>query len=213
LICHTGKQGARDGVIDQYAARGGSALADGARMVTVLQAWHDNEKLTPPAGFTLKAGEQGIVMARAKISYAPPQPLIWLKRRGWTFEHFIDMPATKEAEPRARADQVWRYLADQLKSGAPHTKTDLEGTGILPQKKLRAALSSLLVGGRVVYKPLPEEQRHGGAQRVPASRCHYPVKRRGHWRRGSANKLPLSSQPTARPLPRRHPIGKTKVTG
>jgi RecA-family ATPase len=141
LICHTGQVAARSMVLDQYASRGGSALADGCRMVTVLQAWQDdNEKLTPPAGFTLGAGEQGIVMARAKISYAPPQPLIWLKRRGWTFEHFIDMPATKEDEASARADQVWRYLADQLKSGARHTKTDLEAAGILPQKKLRATL-------------------------------------------------------------------------
>jgi regulatory protein RepA len=50
LICHTGKQGARDGVIDQYAARGGSALADGARMVAVLRVWDPeatDDKLTP----------------------------------------------------------------------------------------------------------------------------------------------------------------------
>lgn len=51
LICHTGKQNARDGSIDQYSARGGSALADGARMVTVLRAWDADaaaDKLTPP---------------------------------------------------------------------------------------------------------------------------------------------------------------------
>jgi RecA-family ATPase len=45
FIHHTGKQVARDQIKDQYAGRGGSAFADGARMVHVLQPlnaaeWH-----------------------------------------------------------------------------------------------------------------------------------------------------------------------------
>jgi hypothetical protein len=102
------------------------------------------------------------VLARPKVSYAPPQPHIWITRRGYEFKHFLATKPDPEAEARARADQVERYLISQLAEGARHTKTDLESAGILPQKKLRAALSSLLVAGRVVYKPLPEEQRHGG---------------------------------------------------
>jgi RecA-family ATPase len=197
-------------VLDQYASRGGSALADGCRMVTVLQAWEnaDGEKLAPPIGFTLAAGEQGIVMARAKISYAPPQPLIWLKRCGWTFEHFIDMPATKEDEASARADQVWRYLADQLKSGARHSQKTLEDSGVMPRAKLRAALSSLLAAGRVIYAPLPEELRHGGRKDYlhPVGATSPP----GANNRGEVGqkKVPLHRQAQKPPLPRRHPIGK-----
>jgi RecA-family ATPase len=166
LICHTGKQGARDGVIDQYAARGGSALADGARMVAVLRAWDadaEKDKLAPPPGLSFGADEQVIVLARPKLSYA--QPLIWITRRGYAFQHLI---ATRrpdpEAEARARADQVRRYLIDQLASGARHTKRTLEDTGIMPQAKLRAALAALIASGRVISAPLPEELRHGGRQ-------------------------------------------------
>lgn len=36
FVHHTGKQVAREEVMDQYAGRGGSALADGSRMVHVL---------------------------------------------------------------------------------------------------------------------------------------------------------------------------------
>jgi RecA-family ATPase len=129
LICHTGKQGARDGVIDQYAARGGSALADGARMVAVLRAWDADakkDKLSPPPGLSFGADEQVIVLACPKLSYAPPQPQIWLKRRGYCFEHFIATRPNRESEAKARAAQVERYLLDQLASGLRHNKKTLE---------------------------------------------------------------------------------------
>jgi RecA-family ATPase len=51
LICHVSKEAARSGALDQYASRGGSALADGARMVAVLRSWDPeatDDKLTPP---------------------------------------------------------------------------------------------------------------------------------------------------------------------
>lgn len=50
LIAHTGKENARSGTLDQYASRGGSALADGTRMVAVLRSWDPeatDDKLTP----------------------------------------------------------------------------------------------------------------------------------------------------------------------
>ncbi|MBA2591848.1 MAG: AAA family ATPase [Pseudomonadota bacterium] len=167
LICHTGKQVAREGTVDQYAARGGSALADGSRMVVVLRAWDADavaDKLRPPIGFTLGSGETGMVLVRAKLSYTPPQPQIWIKRRGYSFEHFIATRSDAEAEGKARADQVERYLTNQLASGARHTKKTLEDTGIMPRPKLRAGLASLMASGRVICAALPEELRHGGRQ-------------------------------------------------
>ncbi|MGH8480740.1 MAG: AAA family ATPase, partial [Gammaproteobacteria bacterium] len=168
LICHTGKEVARSGSTDQYAPRGGSALADGARMVTVLRAWgadtEPTDRLTPPIGFALGSDEVGMVLVRAKCSYTPPQPQIWLKRRAYAFEHFIAMRPDPAAEARARADQVNRYLIDQLASGSYHTKKTLEDTGIMPQAKLRAALATLIASSRVISAPLPEDLRHGGRQ-------------------------------------------------
>jgi hypothetical protein len=74
VIHHTGKGNARGGTLDQYSGRGGSALPDGSRMTTVLQAWspEDGSGLHPPPG--CRAGPEAsiTVMNRAKLSYAPP---------------------------------------------------------------------------------------------------------------------------------------------
>lgn len=48
-VHHTGKANARDASLDQYSGRGGSALADGARMVHVLQRL-DHEAWTEATG-------------------------------------------------------------------------------------------------------------------------------------------------------------------
>ena len=184
LICHVGQDAARVMTLDQYASRGGSALPDGSRMVTVLQPWGeaDREKLTPPIGFTLGCDEDCMVLARPKLSFVPKhqRPHIWIKRRGYDFEYFTATPADPEAEARGRAVQVERYLIDQLARGARHTKTDLEGAGVMPQKKLRAALSSLLAKGRVVYAPLPEELRHGGRKEYLHPVAATPSNAEGH---------------------------------
>lgn len=164
LICHTGKQNAREGSIDQYSARGGSALSDGARMVTVLRAVdadEDAEKLIPPIGYSLGPGETGMVLVRAKLSYAPPQPQIWLKRRGYAFEHFAATQRDREAEARAREDQLHRFLIEQFKDGRRYTQNMLQDVALMKRKDLRIALATLLAAGRVIYAPLPERPRHG----------------------------------------------------
>jgi RecA-family ATPase len=134
LICHTGKQNARQGSIDQYSARGGSALADDARMVTVLRAWDADavaDKLIPPIGYSLGPGETGMVLVRAKLSYAPPQPQIWLKRRGYAFQHFFAPRADPKAEARAQVDQLERFLISGLASGLRYTRNTLQDTGVI----------------------------------------------------------------------------------
>ena len=150
LICHVGKENARSGSLDQYASRGGSALSDGARMVAVLRSWDPeaaDDKLIPPPGSRSAPVRQVIVLARPKLSYAPPQPLIWITRRGYAFEHFTAARADPEAEARARADQLERFLISALASGLRYTRNTLTDTGVIkPRDKLRAALSAL--GGR-----------------------------------------------------------------
>ena len=96
-IHHSGKQSARERMRDQYAGRGGSAFADGSRMVFVLQN-------VPPddwckgTGRDLAEGETGLVLARPKMSYCPPQDEILISRIGYSFEHVREMRESTERE-------------------------------------------------------------------------------------------------------------------
>ena len=85
FIHHTGKSNAREKTLDQYSGRGGSALADGARMVQVMQSLASDD-WADATGVPLHDGQTGFVIARAKSSYTPPQPLIYVRRCGWSFE-------------------------------------------------------------------------------------------------------------------------------
>ena len=121
---HTGKANARSKTMDQYSGRSGSALPDGSRMVHVLQPWEDSdEKLTPPYGFTIASGETALILARAKGSYHAKQPRIWLKRKGYAFEHTIEPRRDKDAERRAYADRalyIPHFRAEAIPAALPH---------------------------------------------------------------------------------------------
>ena len=163
LIHHSGQSNAREGAIDQYAGRGGTALPDGARMVTIL-ASANRVKLARPEGFDLQPGESGFVMARAKLSYAPPQPNIWIRRRGWTFEYVIETPRNAEAVRDHDADKVAKFLTEEFHHGRRYTANTLEQSGKtgLSRSRLRAALATLETNGRVTPRDLPLELRQGG---------------------------------------------------
>jgi RecA-family ATPase len=88
LVHHVGKAGARERSTDQYAGRGGSSLADGCRMVHVMQP-ADASELLRATGRGLAADENAFSLHRPKLTYAPPQrdrPL-YVIRRGFQFEH------------------------------------------------------------------------------------------------------------------------------
>jgi hypothetical protein len=111
--------------------------------------------------------ETGIVLVRAKLSYAPPQPQIWLKRRGYGFEHFTAARPNREAEERARADQLERFLISELARGSRYTRNTLTDTRVIkPRDKLRAALSALESSGRVVDAPNPRTAHTRGGART-----------------------------------------------
>jgi hypothetical protein len=84
FIHHTGKQNARDGKVDQYAGRGGSAFADGARMVHVLTRLN-NKDWFKATGQTLRDDESGLRLVFAKLSFAPQQQDIYIRRKRYTF--------------------------------------------------------------------------------------------------------------------------------
>ena len=162
LIHHSGQANARNGAMDQYAGRGGTALPDGCRMVTIL-ANANRVNIQKPDGYDLRPNDSGFVMARAKLSYAPPQPNIWIRRHGWTFDYFIEEPRNSDAERNRDADKVADFLAEELHHGRRYTKNSLELAGKveMPRTRIRAAVATLEVAGRLEERELPADQRRG----------------------------------------------------
>jgi len=169
FVHHTGKANAREGTLDQYSGRGGSALPDGSRMTAVLQTWSPNETTrTPPPGLVADHRSSVTILARAKLTYARPNlPLIWIQRTGWAFDHFVDLPQTPEARRAESEAQLLRYLGAELARGRYHTARtldDLAGDIGMTRTQLRSALAALRAAGAVADVELPEGQRHGRRQ-------------------------------------------------
>jgi hypothetical protein len=176
FIAHTGKANARDKTLDQYTSRGGSALADGCRMVAVMQNWTEGDtKYQPPAGCTVTPGSSITILARPKISYAKPNlPLIWIKRTGFKFEHFTEVQQTKHEAESAAADQVERFIVSELQQGRKHTKKTLESAleGTLSRNQVRKALDALIVSNLVIMPELPKDEQQGARKRYLATAAY-----------------------------------------
>lgn len=162
-VHHTGKQNARDGAVDQYAGRGGSAFADGARMVHVLQAMLpcDWQKAT---GTDLSNGETGVRLARPKMSYCAPQTDIFIRRAGYRFVRVDRIEQNQGAELAARANQVWQLLDSEVKQGHRPTKNSLEGMSKrigLTRSEIRDAVAQLESAGRVERHDCPSQGKGG----------------------------------------------------
>jgi RecA-family ATPase len=167
IVHHTGKANARAGATDQYASRGGTALPDGSRMVAVLSSVKDGAGalLPPPEGFELAPDDSGFVLARSKLSYAPPQPMLWIRRRGYTFEHFTEAKRNRGQETEADAEKLHQFLIAELDEERKHTGTTLETIAPsklnIPRARVRVALATLTVYGRVTDEDLPPAERKG----------------------------------------------------
>ena len=170
LVHHTGKVNARNGAMDQYASRGGTALPDGCRMVTILCGVSDDPELLnmggAPEGFYLESGDSGFILAQGKLSYAPPQPKIWIHRRGFTFEHFTEQPKLSKANQSSLdADRLVEFLADELLHGRRYTARQLDEVAdtklSMSRRRVRSALTALEISGRIEDRDLPDGERHG----------------------------------------------------
>lgn len=165
-VHHSGKQNARDKATDQYAGRGGSAFADGARMVTVLQSmtpcdWKD------ATGTELRPGQTGLVLARPKMSYAPPAGEILILREGYRFEK-VEPAANNAGEAlEARAQMILEVLRTELASGHYPTQNSLEAldTG-LTRAELRKVLGWLAATGRIENRDKPGAGSRGARRYI-----------------------------------------------
>jgi regulatory protein RepA len=160
-IHHSGKQNARDKAVDQYAGRGGSAFADGARMVHVLQSLTPDEWRTE-TGTELLLGESGLRLARPKMSYCAPVGDILIRRAGYSFTHVVRVTSSKQAQLDTAANRLWELLVEELAAGRYHSRNTLEslGTG-LKRNELRAALDWLIAAQRIESRDLPKAGKGG----------------------------------------------------
>ncbi len=168
LVHHTGKGNASSSALGQYSARGGSALADGARMMTVLQRYEPSESggPQPPPECLIDPESSITIYARPKISHAPPnQPLIFLKRTGFLFESFVSQPVSDKEDIVLKAARVLRFIDHELNEGNFYNHRQLNACCRkmnLSQAKLRPAVSDLEARGKVVSIPRPRSQNPSG---------------------------------------------------
>lgn len=155
-IHHIGKANAREKSLDQYSGRGGSALADGSRMVAVMQPL-DPDEWQKATGLPLVNGESGIVMALPKLSYAKKQDSIFIVRHGYHFEMVDPVRRTPEQAANATAEQVLQFIRHEYGQGKHYSLRDLEDSKNqmhLSRQELRAAITQLKVSGRVMYREI-----------------------------------------------------------
>ena len=151
-VHHTGKQNAREKTTDQYSGRGGSALADGSRMIHVMQSLTP-EEWTAATGNTLKEDESGVVYARPKMTWAPGgQPPLYLKRKGYLFFRYDHINGEEGAKIQTanNAGKIDKFLHDEWEAGTRYTLQNLEATKLVkPRAALREAVEHLIVAGKL----------------------------------------------------------------
>ena len=126
-VHHTGKANARDKTEDQYSGRGGSALSDGSRMVFVMNRLEPDD-WTKQTGRPLEAGEVGLKISVAKLSYCEPQAPIYVVRKGYNFAHIIASIQTDDERERNDAEARVRafIVREAAKRNIPHSRKTLE---------------------------------------------------------------------------------------
>ncbi len=153
-IHHSGKANAREAAQDQYAGRGGSALPDGSRMVTVMRPL-DPEEWRKATGESCPEGSQGIVMALPKLSYCRPPEPIYILRTGFRFEMVTVQKVTPEMQRTRDAGKVFEFVRCEYEQGRKYSKDDLDkqkdALG-MSRDKIRQALAYLAAGGWVEYQ-------------------------------------------------------------
>lgn len=155
-IHHSGKANAREKTVDQYSGRGGSALADGARMVCVMQPMEPGE-WAEATGTELQAGESGLLMALPKLSYARAQGTIYVRRARYSFTQVGPAPTAAQVERIATDDAtVYRAIKQAWLKNVPLSLQDLKGNfkvlfcGEMTRDAVLEAAGRLTRDGRVL---------------------------------------------------------------
>lgn len=183
VIDHVAQSVARSGIIDQYAARGGTAKTDNARLARQLV------RITPDAAESLMlppsitpddiAAGRILQLHWTKSNYAPLPPPAWLRRHRFWIEHLrapnLDEAAAHEAQEReqqglADAAVIVEYVRQQLSvgGGIRLTQRDLESARPtlpsgqpMPRQRVRDAARYATATGMLIHVELPPDERRG----------------------------------------------------
>lgn len=176
LITHTGQTVARENIQDQYASRGGTALPDGSRMVSVLQHGTEGNKNAPDK-CTFDEGSSVMVLSRPKLSYAPPNlPRVWIRRKGWSFEWFIE----ERLKPEERKQQAWNKIIKHIQQMEEDGEiTNLSKTRIveahalvgLTRRELKQGIDELIAARALFEVPAPNDLKKGRFTRYISARA------------------------------------------
>lgn len=180
FVHHVGQLAARDGLVDQYAARGGSAFADNSRAQLVINA-PGGESAAYPRPFGVLgediASGRAFRVHVAKFSAGPRdrQPL-WVVRGAadpWDFqvhEPPTDAAAAIEERQAAAAEAaataailaVWQHVRDN-QDRTPQTRTSIKDAppGGLSQRAAISAVQQCLNRGYLREERLPVDLRQG----------------------------------------------------
>lgn len=160
FVHHSGKALVRDGDAKQYSGRGGSALADGSRMVFTLEPVKPDDWLKV-TGEALVGDEVGLMYCRPKLTWSKPQKAIYIRRDGFNFFEceYIEEVASIATTIEIDALFIEQFLRDGLLKGETYSQNDLIYRKLLPQQRTRAAVSYLIQHDRVVRK-----KKEGGGQ-------------------------------------------------
>jgi hypothetical protein len=203
MLDHVSQAVARNGTVDQYASRGGTAKSDEARLVRQLVSVKpDTVKPDEPLPLLATMGdvEAGRILRLhwTKLSWAKPNaaPTIWLRRSGYWFEALRSPSAAEHAsameqsaaqrdleELTANAAAVVDYVRQQLGTGAGVrlTATELANEGgptavgkRIKRDPLRRAIRHALARGLLKQLELPKTERRGQRQSYLAPTDYEP---------------------------------------
>ena len=146
---------------------GGSAGADNARFVHVLQVHEADDKLSAPTRCSPEDVAKGNVLRLhvAKDSYgvrlAAP---IWILRTGFLFTYLTPDPANDVDPMQEQVRRLYEFIESEERNGICHHTTSLEN--LLPQlglsrQQLRAAVHVALERKHLIDQELPKDKQHG----------------------------------------------------
>lgn len=180
FVDHVSQSVARGGIVDQYAARGGSAKTDNARLARQLVRVKNGDIPSDlPTAVQPEDIERGRVMQLhwTKSNYSLIPPMQWLRRRGYWIETLRGTSAQEAQEARAAEHQRQRHadvervletISVAISRGEHPTGRQLEDQGVLDHSgspitraRIRAAIATAGAAGRLHTLPLPPEKRHG----------------------------------------------------
>jgi RecA-family ATPase len=198
LVHHTGKSNSRDKTTDQYSGRGGSAMADGARMVHVMQPM-EASTFEKEVGHAPEQGEDGVLLALPKMSYCQKQDNIYILRQGFRYAHVerddgrrsgIELTEAQLEQIKARVGEMWASEKAEdyprkdarspewfghvvaavlgLDGGKGVNKTDLTSSQKETREKLSILVSELLTGTNAPFMETDAKTAKG--RRIPCVR-------------------------------------------